>query len=136
MEFRVQKPSVLVQKVLSDMPSFVHYHPLLHKIEPLGPDLFRVHERAPLFWGLSLPISYKARVIRSPDRAQISYEAWPQGMELHLHFRLIGRDGGTLVQEKARAKGFGFFLDVLEKALRQSHEELFRRMSEDQELTN
>lgn len=131
-QYRVARPLSLVHQILSDIQKFGSYHPLLERVDKVSETDFILHEFSPLPLGLKLRFHYRARVSFGSKPEFVRYEAKPMGVGLSITFHLEtdSLSKVTVVREEITIIGWAIFLGPLEKALRASHQAVFKNIEE------
>lgn len=127
---KVSQPLPVVEGMLTDLVAFGQLHPLMERVESLGQGLYRVYEFKPLPLGLKIRFHYDALVSIETESRSILYQAWPNGMQIEIRFKLSESTDAvsTVVEESVRIQGFFLFIGLLKKAVMESHKTLFANM--------
>ena len=114
-------PPAAVFMYLTDSARFVAAHPVIHRMETLGPNRYRVYERM-----LGVPFTYPATVTSDAATRTVTMRAVVAGLvHIEMTFVIEPTPTGCVVREDAR---FGGWLPVgalMEPLFRRLHARLF-----------
>lgn len=126
MIFELRSSKEKIFRHLTTPEKFVAAHPLIHRMEALGGNSYRVHERVKLGF-IPCSFRYKATFVTLPDEVKI--EATVAGLtRISMHIRLFAADQGTRVEEEVVIRSILPVQRIMTRLFREQHALLFRNI--------
>ena len=122
--FTINRPPSKVFQYLTDMARFATVHPVIYRIDALGGDRYRIHERMPI--GLPVRFTYPATVTGDATAGTIAMDATVFGLvQISMRFQLTADGPRTHIREDVTFRSWLPVRAVLERTFRRLHGELF-----------
>ena len=124
LNFTSRRPLAEVFQYLTDMARFATVHPVIYRIDALGADRYRIHERMPI--GLPVRFTYPATVVGDVAAGTVQMDATVFGLvQISMRFQLTADGRRTNIREDVAFRSWLPVRAVLERTFRRLHAELF-----------
>lgn len=128
--FQVSADPKRVFDHLSDMELFVGVHPLIERMEPIGENTFRVHERVQL-GPIPYRFRYKATVTADANNARVTIVANVMGLtHITMLFKLETISTGTRIVEDLEVRSVLPIEHYMHRLFKEQHSILFRNIDQ------
>jgi carbon monoxide dehydrogenase subunit G len=126
--FRVKKGVETVFEHLSDMSKFVKVHPIIHRIDPLGGNRYRIHEKLK-FGPVPFAFTYVASVEgRRSDMTVVIRATVFKVTRIEMTFKLNGNDHETEVKENVVFSTPLLIKSLMRRVFKEQHQILFENI--------
>lgn len=128
LEFTVNKPLENVFSFLSDMKKFQSAHPVIHNIDYVSKNKYKIHETLK-FAFIPFSFTYPATVTYSNKRNQVVMEAIVKKLvHIRIEFNLTENNQTTLVKEEIQFKSILPVQFILKRIFQKQHKQLFENI--------
>ena len=126
--FKVAKPRHTVYEYQSVAEKFVSVHPVIHKMEAVGGNLYLVHETL-RFLGIPFSFKYRASVKSDAAKNEIYMHAVVFGItKIDMVFALGDGDNHTEVTEHVKFQSIFPIPFLLKRIFKKQHARLFKNL--------
>lgn len=120
-EFLIRRPADEVHADLANPDRFTALHPLIYRMEPIGPNRFRVFEKVRAFY-LPVPFSYPATFRADAETLSLHVEAVVAGaVTIVMDIVVIPQSGQCVLQETLHIRTAWPIKTFLSRLIRQQH---------------
>jgi carbon monoxide dehydrogenase subunit G len=128
LSFLTSKSIDTVFDYLTDMQKFLSVHPLIHRIDPLGPSHYKVHETLRLGF-VPFSFSYPATLESNWAKKEVVIRAKVfQLTKIEMRFGLKEEGGQTRIEEVVRFTSPLPVQGIMRKVFKEQHEQLFKNL--------